>query len=413
MTGNYAEFTREMKQAGYTILIPNMLPIHFRLIGEVLAKDGYKVELLEDEGPEIAETGLRYIHNDACYPAILVAGQFIRAIESGRYDVSKLALMLSQTGGGCRASNYIFLLRKALAKAGYGHIPVISLSLSGLERHSGFQLSLSLLSRMLYAVVYGDLLMLLSNQCRPYELSPGDSQALIERWVKRLGRELRQLGAAGGARLKSNLRAITRDFAALPVRRVKKPRVGLVGEIYVKFSSLGNNDLQQFLLDAGAEVSVPGLLDFLYYSLSDHVFDCLLYGRDKLAQPLYKAALGFVRSLQAKIIEAVSRESRFAPPAPISRTLSLIDGFISPGVKMGEGWLLPAEMLELYAGGVKNIVCAQPFGCLPNHICGKGMMRPIKLAYPDVNIVAIDYDAGATRVNQVNRLRLMLSNAQE
>ena len=407
----YVVFTEEMKKT-HTILVPNMLPMHFKLIGKVMERSGYKVELLETSGPRIAETGLKYVHNDTSYPAILVIGQFIDALQSGRYDPDRVALILFQTGGGCRASNYIHLLRKALEKAGMGHVPVISLSLAGLEKHPGFQLTLPLLMKMMYGVLYGDLLMTLVNQCKPYETERGAAQALADSWTERLAEEMTS-GRAGYRQVKANYRRILDQFAAIPVERTEKVKVGIVGEIFVKYSPLGNNNLEQFLVDEGAEAVVPGLLDFCLYCVYNNLLDRKLYGMQKNVQLAYKIAYQYLVNKEKDMIDAIREQGRFEPPTLFTHTVSLVQGTISMGVKMGEGWLLTAEMLELADKGVGNIVCTQPFGCLPNHICGKGMMKPIKEKNPSVNIVAIDYDAGATRVNQENRLKLMLANARQ
>ena len=406
----YIPFTEEMKKE-YTILVPTMLPMHFELIISVMRTYGYTMELLRTSGPEIAETGLKYVHNDTCYPAILVIGQFLDALQSGKYDPRKVALILFQTGGGCRASNYIPLLRKALERAGYGYVPVISLSLAGLDKHPGFRLSLPKLRGMLYAVLYGDLLMTLVNQCKPYEILTGSSEALASIWTERLGRELGE-GHIRYSEILANYRRILDDFAALPRRNRDTVRVGVVGEIFVKYSPLGNNDLEDFLVKEGAEVVVPGLIDFCLYCVYNNIEDYKLYGRSPAGHYVYEAAYRYLCRKKQDLIDLMERDERFTPPTPFERTAQLARGYISNGAKMGEGWLLTAEMLELAEAGVKNIVCTQPFGCLPNHICGKGMMRPIKEHNPDVNIVAIDYDAGATRVNQENRLKLMLSNAR-
>ena len=408
---NYIQFTEEMKK-DYTILVPTMLPMHFELIISIMSTYGYKMELLRSSGPEIAETGLRYVHNDTCYPAILVIGQFIDALKSGKYDEHKVALILFQTGGGCRASNYIPLLRKALERAGYGYVPVISFSMMGLEKHPGFKIGLKELHGLLYAVTYGDLIMTLQNQCRPYEITKGESEALAERWTKRLGRELGS-GRVKYSRIKENYGRIIRDFAAIPMKKRDAVKVGVVGEIFVKYSPLGNNNLEQFLISEGAEVVVPGLLDFCLYCVFNSVEDYVLYGRNRLSHIAYKIAYRFLCDKKNDMIAAIKAEGSFDAPTPFEHTVKLANGYISNGTKMGEGWLLTAEMMELAESGVKNIVCTQPFGCLPNHICGKGMMRPIKERNPGVNIVAIDYDAGATKVNQENRLKLMLANARD
>ena len=408
---SYIPFTKEMKKE-YTILMPTMLPRHFELIGSVLGTYGYKMELLKTAGQKVVDAGLRYVHNDACYPAVLVIGQFLEAITSGRYDPHKVALILFQTGGGCRASNYISLLRKALARAGYDYVPVISFSLAGLEHHPGFTLGISEYHGMAYAVLYGDLLLTLVNQTKPYELHPGDAEALAERWTARLGREL---GAGRHIRygeVQKTYRAVVADFAAIPKREKETVRVGIVGEIFVKYSPLGNNNLEQFLVDEGAEVVTPGLLDFCLYCVYNQIMDHRLYGGKRFLYPLTKLAYDFLCKKKHEMNAAIEAGG-YRPMTPFEEVPAYADGYIGCGTKMGEGWLLTAEMLELSASGVKNIVCTQPFGCLPNHICGKGMMKPIKERNPDVNVVAIDYDPGATRVNQENRLKLMLANARD
>ena len=369
---SYIPFTKEMKKE-YTILMPTMLPRHFELIGSVLGTYGYKMELLKTAGQKVVDAGLRYVHNDACYPAVLVIGQFLEAITSGRYDPHKVALILFQTGGGCRASNYISLLRKALARAGYDYVPVISFSLAGLEHHPGFTLGISEYHGMAYAVLYGDLLLTLVNQTKPYELHPGDAEALAERWTARLGREL---GAGRHIRygeVQETYRAVVADFAAIPKREKETVRVGIVGEIFVKYSPLGNNNLEQFLVDEGAEVVTPGLLDFCLYCVYNQIMDHRLYGGKRFLYPLTKLAYDFLCKKKREM-NAVIEAGGYRPMTPFEEVPAYADGYIGCGTKMGEGWLLTAEMLELSASGVKNIVCTQPFGCLPNHICGKGMM---------------------------------------
>jgi len=407
----YIPFTKEMKKE-YTILAPNMLPMHFELIMHTLKKEGYNVELLKNEGSQIAETGLKYVHNDTCYPAILVIGQFIDALNSGKYDTHKVALIYFQSGGGCRASNYIFLIRKALIKAGYGYIPVISLSLNNLEKHPGFKLTIPLLAKMFYCVFYGDLLMSLVNQCKPYEKNIGQSDKLALQWTEKLTDCLDKEGLSYRKVIK-HCKEILNSFAGIPLEKIEKVKVGVVGEIYVKFSSLGNNKLEQFLLDEGAEVTVPGLLDFFLYTVNAKINDFRLYGINRLQYPLFLLLYKFLINKQKQFINAIKNDGHFSAPTPFPRILKLSSDYIDSGVKMGEGWLLPAEMLELKDRGIKNIVCAQPFGCLPNHIVGKGMMKPIKDRNPDMNIVAVDYDAGASKVNQDNRIKLMLANARE
>lgn len=412
MENNYVQFTKEMKR-DYTILAPNMLPMHFELILQVMRNYGYRIDLLRTDGREIADMGLKYVHNDTCYPALLVIGQFLDALQSGKYDPHKVALILFQTGGGCRASNYISLLRKALAKAGYGYVPVISFSLAGIEKHPGWKLTLPILHRMMYAVVYADLLMSLVNQCKPYELCAGEAQQLADKWTAHLANEMTHDKVVSYRKVKENYRKILRDFNRIQLQRTPKPRVGIVGEIFVKYSPLGNNRLEEFLVQEGAEVVIPGLLDFCLYTVYNNMEDARLYGIHKLSAKIYRIAYRFLNKKVRDLIEIMQEESDFHTPTPFPHTASLVEGCIHHGTKMGEGWLLTAEMLELADSGINNIVCTQPFGCLPNHICGKGMMKPIKEKLPNVNIVAIDYDPGATQVNQENRLKLMLANARD
>ena len=408
----YVKFTKEMKRDS-TILVPTMLPIHFKLISNVLISYGYKVDFLEDVDGDIKESGLRLVHNDTCYPALLVIGQLINAIESGRYDKHKIALLITQTGGGCRASNYIYLLRKALAKAGYGYIPVISLNFGGLEKHPGFSLTVPMLYRMLYCAFYGDLMMLMANQCRPYEKTPGETDALVKKWTDKLLEESSHAQTMRYGHVRKNYRLIADDFARiLGDTKRDKIKVGIVGEIYVKFSPLGNNNLESFLLGEGVEPVVPGFVDFCLYCVYNGIIDYDLYRIRPFKAFGSKFLYRFLLKKQRYIRSMMQRYyPQFMPMADFDDTRRRVKGYIGMGAKMGEGWLLTAEMLELIHEGVGNIICTQPFGCLPNHIAGKGMMKPIKERNPGVNIVAIDYDPGATAINQENRIKLMLSNA--
>ncbi|MBQ7725618.1 MAG: 2-hydroxyacyl-CoA dehydratase [Clostridia bacterium] len=406
----YIPFTKEMR-SDYTILVPNMLPRHFKLFLRIFEPYGYHMELLETSGKEIIEKGLKYVHNDTCYPAILVIGQFLDALTSGKYDPHKTALVLFQTGGGCRASNYIFLLRKALERAGYAYVPVISLSLAGLEKHPGFTLTVPILRRLFFAIMYGDLLLSLTNQCKPYEIHPGETEKLADELTASLAEEMRNEGVSF-RKVKENARMILSRFAAIERKKEEKVQVGVVGEIYVKYSPFGNNNLEQFLIDEGAEVTVPGLLDFFLYCIVSNMTDYELYGLHPFRYPVVKFAFRYLVKQQNELIDLIKEHGVFKAPTPITHTMELIKDFMGLGTKMGEGWLLPAEMLELNDSGVHNIVCTQPFGCLPNHICGKGMMKPLKEQHPNMNIIAIDYDAGASKVNQENRIKLMLANAR-
>ena len=405
----YPVFTEDMRRT-HTILVPNMLPVHFSLIERIFNAYGYHCEVLHNEGSRVVECGLQYVHTDTCYPALLTIGQFLDALQSGKYDTHRVALMLSQTGGGCRASNYISLLRKALEKAGYGYVPVISFNISGLDHSPGFRLTLPMLYRMMYALLYGDLLMTLRAQCRPYEITAGQTDALVRRWTERLVSEMTRKRVSY-SRVLQNYREILRDFAAVERKQEERVRVGIVGEIYVKFSPLGNNGLEDFLVAQGAETVMPGLLDFCLYSVYNSIADRKLYGVAPVKAAGARILYRFLTRKQQDMIDCIREHGVFRPMAPFDETRAGIRGIIGIGAKMGEGWLLPAEMVELIHGGVGNIVCAQPFGCLPNHIMGKGVMKPIKERFPGVNIVAVDYDPGASRINQENRIKLMLANA--
>ncbi|MBR5306640.1 MAG: 2-hydroxyacyl-CoA dehydratase [Oscillospiraceae bacterium] len=407
---SFVPFTEEMKK-DYTILVPNMLPVHFKLLISLFRANGYNVELLETNGPQIAETGLKYTHNDTCYPAILVVGQMMDALLSGKYDVNKTALIMFQTGGGCRASNYISLIRKALKKANMEQVPVISLNFYGMENHPGFKLSPKILHSMVYAVCYGDLIMSLVNQVRPYETNNGEAEALADRWTAKLGQELAN-EKIRYSKVKENYKAIIADFAIIPMVKTDRPKVGIVGEIFVKYSPLANNDLERFLIKEGAEVVVPGLIDFCLYCIYNSIMDYRLYGKNKKTYLVWKFAYRIFCKKKNDISKLIEEEGTFDGWTEFDKITDIASSVISLAVKMGEGWLLTSEMVELAESGCANIVCTQPFGCLPNHICGKGMMKPLKEILPDINIVAIDYDAGASRVNQENRLKLMLSNAK-
>ena len=405
-------FTKEMKKE-YTILCPMMLPIHFALFVDVFRNCGYKVELLTNDGPSIVQEGLKYVHNDTCYPALLVIGQFMDALHSGKYDLDRTALIITQTGGGCRASNYIHLLRKALHKAGLDQIPVISLNLSGLESNPGFSIDLSVIRKMVAGVVYGDALMALSNQVRPYETEKGAADALVDRWVQDLCAQFREGKGLGLKSERENLFAIARDFAAIPVKRVPKVKVGIVGEIYVKYAAFANNHMEEFLAEQDCEVNVPGLLNFALFKVDNRMEDIKLYGGSKAKYAVVKVLFDYLTKMQNIFTEAIASQPCFEVPATYAHVKTLVKGVIGYGSKMGEGWLLTAEMLELSEAGYENIVCAQPFGCLPNHIVGKGMIHRIKAVNERANIVPIDYDPSQTKVNQENRIKLMLAVARE
>lgn len=411
MTNQRIEFTSEMK--GYKILAPNMLPIHFSLLCNIFKLHGYDAEILENVGPGISQIGLKYVHNDTCYPALLVIGQLIDALNSGKYDVNKTALMITQTGGGCRASNYIHLLRKALIKAGYPQVPVISLNLSGLEKNSGFKFTLSMIRQALMALIYGDMIMLLNNQIEPYEVVPGSSKEKITKWVNYLTHEFSLGKGLSYKDMKKNLKNMVTDFDSIEKEKKDKIKVGIVGEIYIKYSALGNNHLEKFLLEQNCEIMVPGVLGFMLFKTDNRMEDIKLYGGNPIKYKVVSTLFNYIAKLEAAMIEILRENGHFKIPSSYMHLKELIKGYVGYGNKMGEGWLLTAEMLELIEEGYRNIVCAQPFGCLPNHIVGKGMIRKIREHYPKSNIVPIDYDPSATRVNQENRIKLMLAIARE
>lgn len=400
-------FTEEMRK-DYTILIPNMLPIHFLFLEKIFNNHGYRAKLLTTTGRRIVDEGLRFTHNDTCYPALLCIGQFIDALKSGEYDVNKTALMMIQSGGGCRASNYIHLIRKALKKCGMEQVPVVSLNLSNLEKNPGFHLTPTLLADLIVAICYADLLMLLSNQVRPYENNKGDSDKLVDKWIDKLV-ELN----FSYTHFDKIAAQIVKDFDAIPYTPNDDIiKVGVVGEIFIKYSPLGNNELQKFLESEGCEVYCPGLIDFLIFMGDHHVVETELYHVKYKRYAASVVVKGFFKHMQNKIIKAV-KDTRFFGPTQFEKAKKDVEPFISPANKMGEGWLLTAEMVDMIHMGVNNIVCAQPFGCLPNHIIGKGMIRKLRETFPQSNIVPIDYDPGATRVNQENRIKLMLSTARQ
>ncbi|MBQ4266019.1 MAG: 2-hydroxyacyl-CoA dehydratase [Clostridia bacterium] len=411
MSTKHVEFTREMREAGYTILAPNMLNFHFSLMEKVFHINGYNVEILQNDGPGVMAEGLKYVHNDTCVPALLVIGQFLDALHSGKYDLNKVALAITQTGGGCRASNYIFLLRKALKKAGLEHIPVISVNMSGLEKASGFKLTLPLIRQVVSSLVYGDCIMHVSNQTRPYEFTKGETDALIERWNDELIDQFNHGKGLSQKEIRANMDLIVADFDAIKRSSEKKTRVGIVGEIYVKYSPLGNNRLEEFLRTQDCEYMLPGLMGFILFKIDNRIEDINLYGGNPFKKVFCCFLKKYVQKMEHMLIESISAHPAFVPPSAFEHTKTLVRDVIGYGCKMGEGWLLTAEMLELAENGYENIICAQPFGCLPNHIAGKGMIRRLTQVHPGINIVPIDYDLSATKVNQENRIRLMLAVA--
>lgn len=400
-------FTREM-QTDYTILCPQMAPLHFRFVETVFKSEGYQVKLLENVSRETIEEGLKYVNNDGCFPAIIVIGQLLEALQSGAYDLNKTAVAISQTGGGCRATNYFGLLRKALHEAGFENIPVISANLYGNESNSGFKITTSLLKKAITAVVYGDLLMRVLHRVRPYEIIPGSANLLFDRWIDRCSEQL----LSGDSRaFERNIYGIVEEFSQLEITRQNKPRVGVVGEILVKYHPAANNNIVGVLEESGAEAVVPDMLDFFLYSAYDSVFLGRHLTGSRKQYWLGRFIIYYLEKQRRLVKRILENSTRFEPPHSIYHKAELAKEMISLGHHCGEGWLLTAEMIDLIQTGVPNIVCVQPFACLPNHVCGKAMIKPLKEKYPQANITAIDYDPGASEVNQINRIKLMLSVA--
>lgn len=406
------DFTKQMKRE-YTILCPDIFPMHMGLFEKIFRNNGYKLEVVRDEGKEVIDAGLKYIHNDMCYPAICSCGQLIYALESGRYDVHKTALIFFQTGGGCRASNYIFLLRKALEEMGLSFVPVISVSFAGLEKYSGFKLTIPMLLSGFASIVYGDMLMLLKNQVEPYEKSKGDTEKVTQKWLADLSEGFKRKTGFSKKKILRNLSAIAKDFHEIPKTPKTLVKVGIVGEIYVKYSPFANRGLEKFLLSEGCEIMVPGVMGFLQYCAANVEVDHRYYGGSFIKYFIGQKAEKILAGYDGLIEKALEDYPEFVTPASFEKIKLMADKVIDRGVKMGEGWLLPGEVAELIEKGYNNVVCAQPFGCLPNHIVGKGTIRKLRELYPDANIFPVDYDAGASKVNQENRIKLMLSIARE
>ncbi len=401
-------FTEEMKET-YTILAPQMSPIHFDLLEPALRSGGYHVVVLPNDNRRSIDVGLQYVNNDACFPSLMVVGQIMDALLSGKYDLNKVAVMITQTGGGCRATNYIGFIRRALEKAGMHQIPVISLSASGLEKNPGLKITPKLLISAMQSLVYGDVFMRVLYRTRPYEKTPGSANALHDKWRKIC---IKSLEKGNWHEYKRNLRGIIREFDQLPLEEsLRKPRVGIVGEILVKFLPSANNYLVELLEAEGAEAVVPDLLDFFMYSAYNNNFKARFLGKKKASARIGNLIIWALEQIRRTAKKELARSKRFTPPVHISKLARYAEPVVSTGNQTGEGWFLTGEMLELIHSGVKNIVCAQPFACLPNHIVGKGVIKELRKQHPEANIVAVDYDPGASEVNQLNRIKLMLSTA--
>jgi len=405
------QFTEEMRDK-YTILCPQMSPIHFDMLEPAFNSAGYHIEILQNDNKHAVDVGLKYVNNDACYPSLMVVGQIMEAILSGKYDTDKIAVIISQTGGGCRASNYIGFIRRALEKAGYPHIPVISANLSGLESNPGFKITIPLALKGIYAVVFGDIFMRCLYRVRPYEAVPGSANAMHEKW-KIICTDFVSNGYPRRSKFKKICREIIEDFDNLPMLDIQKPRVGVVGEILVKFLPAANNYLVDLLEREGAEAVVPDLLDFFLYSFYNSNFKASHLGMKKSSAAKANLGIKALEWIRKPATEALKASKHFDPPSQIKNLADMAEEIVSIGNQTGEGWFLTGEMLELIHSGASNIVCTQPFACLPNHVVGKGVIKELRKRHPLANIVAIDYDPGASEVNQLNRIKLMLSTANK
>ncbi len=405
-------FTEEMRK-DYTILCPQMSPIHFDVVEPAFRACGYNFEVLTNDNKHSVDVGLKYVNNDACYPSLLVVGQIMEALLSGKYDLNKTAIIMTQTGGGCRATNYVGFIRRALQKADMAQIPVISLNLGGIETNPGFHLNADLLLRAAVAAHFGDIFMRCVYRMRPYEATPGSVNAIHQKWLK-VTQDFVSAKHMKLSRFNKICRDIIRDFDNIPILDIKKPRVGVVGEILVKFSPAGNNHLVELLESEGAEAVVPDLIGFMLYCFYNQIYKAEHLGTSKKAARTSALGIWAIEHLLCGgTNKALKKSKHFTAPTPIREIVSFAEPIVSIGNQTGEGWFLTGEMVELIHDNVPNIVCTQPFGCLPNHVVGKGVIKTLRKLYPESNVVAIDYDPGASEVNQLNRIKLMLSTAQK
>ena len=414
-SGNYeinkVEFTKEMKEE-YTILMPQMAPIHFDIFEYAVQTEGYKVKLLRECTQHTVETGLKYVNNDACYPSILTIGQLMENLESGEYDTNKVALIMSQTGGGCRATNYIGFIRKALKDAGYPNVPVISFNFVGLEKNSGFKLTFSLIKKLVKGLIYGDLLQKLLYKNEAYEVNKGETREKFNKWMK----ECKKLTAEATIKeFNASLYKIVEDFEKIELdTSIEKPKVGIVGEILIKYHPFGNNYVNDLLSKEGAEVIMPELMGFVKYVIMNTIVKQKILATGKFKAKIYKLVLDAINYFEKDYKKALEQSKKgYLPPCRIEELVEEVEQILSPGNQTGEGWILTAEMLEFMQHGIYNIVCLQPFACLPNHVVGKGVIKTIREKYPEANISPIDYDPGASESNQINRLKLLMTIAKD
>ena len=409
---NKVKFTKKMKEEGYTILVPQMAPIHFELLVAALESEGYNVKLLRNCTEHTIETGLKYVNNDACYPSIITTGQMIEALESGEYDINKTALIMSQTGGGCRATNYIGFIRKALKDAGYPNIPIISFNVKGMEKSDGFKITLPLVVKMLRCVVYGDLLqkMLLKN--RAYEVKKGETQKVYDKWLEKCKNIVKN---GNNKEFKESIYQMVDDFENIQLnKKIEKPKVGIVGEILIKYHPFGNNYIIDVLEQEGAEVVMPDFMGFVKYMGTSAVTLNKLLKKNKMMADISKLAIKLMDEFEKDAKKALKKSKKgYLPPCDIWHLEEKVQDVLSIGNQTGEGWFLTAEMMEYIEYGIPNIVCVQPFACLPNHVVGKGVIKTIRRMYPEANISPIDYDPGASQTNQINRIKLLITVAKD
>ncbi len=413
--GNYEvnkiPFTKEMRK-DYTILVPQMAPIHFELITTAVASCGYNVELLKECTPHTVETGLKYVNNDACYPSILTTGQMIEALESGKYDLNKTALIMSQTGGGCRATNYIGFIRKALKDAGFEQVPVISFNVVGMEKNSGFKLTIPMVEKLIRSVIYGDLLQKMLTKNRVYEVHKGETQKLFDVWMEKCKKLVQ---STNSKEFKQSIYDIVNDFEKIELdKSVKKPKVGIVGEVLIKYHPFGNNFVADLLEKEGAEVILPDFMGFVKFMATHKITFNHLLKINKTSSKISKIAINLIDIFEKDLrIALANSKKNYLPPCDIWHLEEKVQDVLSIGNQTGEGWFLTAEMIEYIENDIPNIVCVQPFACLPNHVVGKGVIKTIRSKYPEANISAVDYDPGASEANQTNRIKLLMTVAKD
>ena len=408
---NRIAFTEEMKK-DYTILIPQMAPIHFEFIEPILQSEGYKAKLLRECTQHTIETGLKYVNNDACYPSIITTGQMLEALESGEYDVNKTALIMSQTGGGCRATNYIGFIRKALKDAGFEQVPVISFNVVGMEKNPGFKLTLSLVEKLLKGIIYADLLQKMLYKNRPYEVNKGETQKLFDEWMEKA----KKLAIKSKMKeFSQSIYQIVDDFEKIKLDTSKeKPKVGIVGEILIKYHPFGNNFVANLLEKEGAEVILPDFMGFIKFIASNKVISNQMLKNDNKKAFIFDMAIKLIESFEKDSRKALAKSKKgYLPPSDIWHLADNVKSVLSTGNQTGEGWFLTAEMLEYMENDIPNIVCVQPFACLPNHVVGKGVIKTIRDKFPEANIVPVDYDPGASESNQTNRIKLLMTVAKD